>query len=128
MQSRKLRVPFLLAGAAILASCGGEPEPPQLSYAQDIEPIVNAKCLSCHLPAQEGTEASGLMLDSYENLMKGTKFGPVVVPGAAASSTLYLLVAGKADPSLRMPHGQEPLTDPEIESVRVWIDQGAVKD
>jgi hypothetical protein len=58
--------------------------------------------------------------------MKGTKLGPVIVPGSAESSTLYRLVAGKADPKINMPHGKAPLTPGEIETIRLWIDQGAM--
>ena len=57
--------------------------------------------------------------------MKGTNFGPVVIPGQAINSTLYRLVTGKADPSLRMPHDSGPLSDENISKIKDWIDQGA---
>jgi hypothetical protein len=58
--------------------------------------------------------------------MKGTKFGPVVKPGDSFTSALVMLVEGRADPSLRMPHdeGDKP-SEKEIELVKAWIDQGA---
>jgi hypothetical protein len=35
------------------------------------------------------------------------------------------LVAGKVDPSIRMPHGKEALTQEEITAIEHWIEQGA---
>ncbi len=77
------------------------------------------------MPQSEGAEKSGFAVDTYESVMKGTKLGPVVVPGSAESSTLYRLVAGKADPSIMMPHGKQPLTNKEISTIKQWIDAGA---
>ncbi|MCU7855659.1 MAG: hypothetical protein KZQ79_08215, partial [Candidatus Thiodiazotropha sp. (ex Lucinoma borealis)] len=57
--------------------------------------------------------------------MKGTKFGPVVVAGDPLSSSFYRLVAGKVDPSIRMPHGKEALSTIEISMIENWISQGA---
>jgi hypothetical protein len=37
------------------------------------------------------------------------------------------MVAGKNDPSIHMPHGKHLLSDEQIETIGVWIDQGAVK-
>jgi hypothetical protein len=58
-------------------------------------------------------------------MMKGTKFGAVVVPGSSVSSTLYRLVSGQADPSIRMPHGQTALSEADAAMIAAWIDQGA---
>jgi len=107
--------------AALLAGCGDKP----LTYQADIKPIIDANCVSCHVPGGTGYDQTGLQLDSYDALMKGTKLGPVVVAGSSASSTLYRLVSGQADPSIRMPHGQGALPDAEVSKIAAWIDQGA---
>jgi cytochrome c553 len=112
-----------LAVAALQAGCGGGDK--SLSYQTNIKPLLDAQCVSCHVPGGEGYEKSGLRLDSYEAMMKGTKFGAVVVPGSSISSTLYRLVSGQADPSIRMPHGQSALPDAEVAMIAAWIDQGA---
>jgi len=57
--------------------------------------------------------------------MQGTHSGPVVVSGLAVSSSPYRLVAGNVDPSIRMPLGKEPLPDSDIQTIKLWIDQGA---
>lgn len=114
----------------ILAMSGCTPEQsrPQLTYVADVKPIIEARCQECHAAGNPGAEASGFVVDSYAGLMKGTRHGEVIVPGSAASSTLYRLVSGKADPSIQMPHGQEGLPEEEIETIMVWIDQGAHED
>jgi len=106
---------------ALLAGCGDKP----LTYQADIKPIIDANCVSCHVPGGTGYEKTGLQLDSYDALMKGTKLGPVVVAGSSVSSTLYRLISGQADPSIRMPHGQGALPDAEVSKIAAWIDQGA---
>jgi hypothetical protein len=66
-------------------------------------------------------------MDDYDSLMKGTVHGPVIKPGDSFTSALVMLVEGRADPSLRMPHdekGPAP-TQAEIDKVKAWIDQGA---
>ncbi|MCA1977794.1 MAG: hypothetical protein LDL19_01020 [Thiobacillus sp.] len=110
---------LVLAG---LSACGGDKT---LTYQANIKPLLDAKCVSCHVPGGPGYEKSGLRLDSYEAVMKGTKFGAVVVPGSSVSSTMYRLVSGKADPSIRMPHGQAALPEADVQMIGAWIDQGA---
>jgi hypothetical protein len=106
---------------ALLAGCGDKP----LTYQADIKPIIDANCMACHVPGGEGYEKSGLLMDSYEAVMKGTQYGPVVIPGSSVSSTLYRLVSGQADPSIRMPHGQGALPEKDVAAIATWIDQGA---
>jgi hypothetical protein len=111
-----------------IAACDKEAPFRKVTYVTDVKPIVQEHCLECHVAGKEGTEKSGFLMDSYEAVMKGTKFGPVIVPDSSESSSLYLLVAGKADPSINMPHGKVPLSDEQITTIRLWIDKGAVKD
>ena len=97
----------------------------QVSYKLDVQPILQSRCSSCHQPGGEGYQASGLDLTSYEGLMKGTKHGPIVVPGDPLTSNLMVLVEGRADPKVRMPHGQRPLLKQQTEILRLWVKQGA---
>jgi uncharacterized membrane protein len=110
-----------------LSACGRSE--PAVSFASDVKPILQKRCGECHAPGQPGYEASQLGFATYDELMKGTKFGPVVVPGDSLGSNLIILVEGRADPSIAMPHGDnEPLLKGEIETLKVWIDQGAVNN
>jgi hypothetical protein len=116
----------LLIGTALvlgLAGCMGEST---VSYSRDVEPILAANCQSCHELGGAGHAASGFSMASYDDLMKGTKFGPMVIPGDAEGSNLIVLMEGRADPSIAMPHGDtEPVSKAEIGTIRRWIDQGA---
>lgn len=106
----------------------------QVSFAHDVEPILQTYCIQCHDKNAEGYEASGFSLRDYAGVMKGTKYGAVVIPGSADSSSMYLVIAGKTAPEIQMPpHNPEslakgrgkPLSEDQIETIRTWIDQGA---
>jgi hypothetical protein len=96
-----------------------------VSFTSDVKPLIDKYCTECHLPGGAGVEASGFVTENYESLMKGTKFGPVVVAGDPLSSSFYRLISGKVDPSIRMPHGKEALSEAEVAIVENWIAQGA---
>lgn len=115
----------MAASVVILGACGHKKEVSPVSFTTQVKPVLDQNCVECHKAAGQGYGKSGLRMDSYESLMAGTKFGPVVRPGSAISSSLYLLVAGKADPSIRMPHNRQPLPSESVEIIRNWIDQGA---
>ena len=121
------RLPWLILAALSLAVAPGCARKHQeASYKNDVAPILAANCASCHVPGQPGYIASGLDLGSYDSLMKGTKFGQVVIPGDPLTSVLVMLIEGRADPSLKMPHGgAKPLTSDEIKAIRRWVKQGA---
>lgn len=122
----------LLATALGLAGCTGGEEPgtvQKVSFEQDVLPILEQHCGDCHSRDGAGYEKSGLALTGYEDLMQGTQYGPVVKPGDPLSSTLVILVEGRADPTLKMPHGDLPgLDEQEIATLRAWIEQGAEND
>jgi hypothetical protein len=68
--------------------CAAEPQ----SFSEDISPILKGRCVSCHQPGGAGYEKSGLDLTTYEGLMKGTKFGAMVIPRDPESSNLMWLL------------------------------------
>ena len=96
-----------------------------VSFKEDLFPILQNRCLECHQPGGEGYEKSGLDLRSYEGLMKGTKYGPVVVPRQAFASTLIAVIDGRTDPKLWMPHNRKRMTKCERLIFRFWVNQGA---
>jgi len=98
-----------------------------VSYQRDVYPILEENCFTCHTPPDgEGYLKVGLNMESWQTLMRGSDYGRVIVPGDSRHSILNMLVEGRADPSLRMPHdAKEPLSDTDIETLRRWVDQGA---
>jgi len=126
---RKLLLPAASLSAAMMVLAGLGPSTvaamEHMSYKNDVLPVIKARCLECHQPGGEGFEKSGLDLRTYEGLMKGTKFGPVVVPGDAFTSNFNVMVEGRANENLRMPHNRKKLTQCEIGILRLWVNQGA---
>jgi len=119
---------MLIGGALVLGLAGCMGEGP-VSYSRDVEPILAANCKSCHEQGGAGLEASGFSMATYDGLMKGTKFGPMIIPGDAEGSNLIVLMEGRADPSIAMPHGNaDRVSDADIDTIRRWIDQGANKN
>ena len=116
------RTLLLLTPVLALLGCGEKPA----SYNTDVKPLLDKYCMRCHGKGGEGSEASGLRMDDYDSLMKGTKHGPVIKAGDSFTSVLVMLVEGRADPALRMPHDDGDAPSPEeIEVIKTWIDQGA---
>ena len=71
-----------VAGGAVLTQTGKACAAKQpTSFAEDVLPIFRGRCFSCHQPGGEGYEKSGLDLTTYQGIMKGTKFGPMVISG-----------------------------------------------
>ncbi len=89
---------------------------------KEVEAIIQKyHCTVCHVGAEP---RGGLRLDSYDSIMKGSKDGPVVVPGVPEKSELLLRVMGAKDP--RMPMTGPPwLSDDEVKILENWIKDGA---
>jgi uncharacterized membrane protein len=118
-------VSLAVASLALMAGSGCAPNP-KVSYKDDVAPLLMKHCAACHTPGQAGYVVSGFELKDYQSLMKGTSFGPVVLPGDALTSVLVMLIEGRADPSINMPHGgASPMTKEEIATIRRWVEQGA---
>ncbi len=144
---KRQRILFAAAGAALALaavygfeisastnSCAAEPKAKKaaaensqskMSFAEDVMPIFVGRCVSCHKPGGQGTEASGLDLTTYAGVMKGTKFGPMIIPGDPDSSNLVRLLDWRASPELRMPHGKKQLSSCDRNAIRSWIREGA---
>ena len=101
--------------------CAAEPQ----SFSEDILPILKGRCVSCHQPGGAGYEKSGLDLTTYEGLMKGTKFGAMVIPRDPEGSNLMWLLDWRASPEVRMPHGKKKLSICDRNAIRAWIREGA---
>ena len=121
---------ILLSGVALAISFYVNSIPAQtleeVSYKNDVRPILHDYCLSCHQPGGKGYEASGLDMRTYQNLMKGTKFGSVIKPGESFTSILIQLVEGRAHSSIKMPLGMEGgLSKKNVDILKKWVNQGA---
>ena len=115
-----------LVALLVTLSTGCARQPAPASYKRDVAPLLAEHCGRCHLAGGKGTQTSGLAMDSYEQLMEGTRFGPVIRSGEATGSTLIAVIEGRVDPKIRMPlDGHNPLGPDEIRIIKRWIDEGA---
>lgn len=99
----------------VLVSMGG-------SFSRNILPILNVNCaiVGCH---NDGSAAAGLRLNSYSNLMRGSKSGAVVLPYDAQTSKLVRRIKGIETP--RMPKDRPSLSTSDQGLLANWINGGA---
>jgi hypothetical protein len=92
-------------------------------YAVHVAPLLARSCVSCHKPEKH---KGGLLVDSYEHLMKGGEDGPAVVAGNPKASELLRRVRLPASDDDAMPSdGDKPLAPEEIQMIERWIAAGA---
>ena len=112
--------------ASFLPACANQ----QVSYQRDITPILDNKCNGCHMaPQGYGYRVTGLETDSYDSLMQGTIYGPVILAGDSRRSIFNKLVEGRAGKMQKNLHGEEEaITSEEIEILKAWVNQGALNN
>jgi hypothetical protein len=110
----------LLAGAA-----GGLAEEPKAktTYDDHVKPILRQKCFACHNPDKKSGD---LDLTNYTTLMAGGGSGAVISAGDPNGSYLYMLITHEGQPY--MPPESPKLGDDLLETVRKWIEGGALEN
>lgn len=89
-------------------------------YTAIIEPILDAKCTSCHNPSKKKGD---LDMSSFELLMAGGKNGPILVHGDAKESSLMKRIVLPLEHDDHMPpDGKPQLTDQEFSLIKGWIE------
>jgi hypothetical protein len=92
----------------------------EIHFEQDIRPLLEQHCWSCHGRDQQ---ESGLRLDRRDLLLLGGDQGRVVVEKNSRDSRLIHYVAA-LDPEHVMPPEGDRLTTEQVGILRAWIDQG----
>jgi mono/diheme cytochrome c family protein len=91
---------------------------PAPSFAEDVRPLFQAKCVRCH---GGKTRKADLDLRTLPAVLEGGESGPAVVPGKPDDSPLYEKVHSGAMP----PGKKDRLSAAEVETIRRWIVGGA---
>lgn len=94
----------------------------QVDYEDDIQPIFDQYCTSCH------GSSSGVDLSNYEAVMNsvGNQYQTEIVePGSPDESPLVDKIEPQPQFGSRMPQGGPFLSSEEIELIRTWISEGA---
>jgi YVTN family beta-propeller protein len=101
-------------------------------YSKHIQPIFATSCSGsdCHV---NGTNISGMYLDTWEHAMEGTPdYGAEIIPYSPEKSHLFQHI--NTDTTLaptalpRMPLGRDPLPRAQLLTIRRWIAEGAKND
>ncbi|RED95251.1 DUF2231 domain-containing protein [Marinoscillum furvescens] len=93
-----------------------------LVYRDLIQPVLKAKCESCHGPAK--TQGK-LDLSTLEMIHKGGSSGKAVKAQNALESPLFVRTTLSPSSKKFMPPKGDPLTYTEVELLKWWINQGA---
>ena len=92
----------------------------QVSYTNQIQPIFNTNCTSCHV----GGGAATLDLTSYDGVMSGGVSGLSIISGNNENSELYIRIILPEGSAGSMPPN-DPLSPEEIDLIGDWINEGA---
>jgi hypothetical protein len=105
-------------GAGLVAGCGGTQDG-GVSFARDVQPVFDAKCVSCH-------PVSFPQLD----LRRGRAHAELVRVPAATNLAFQRVLPGPPELSYLLTHPPDPLlvdlvSDAERDLIRRWILEGA---
>jgi mono/diheme cytochrome c family protein len=97
----------------------------EVSFADEVAPILNANCITCHggLPDEEDVREASLDLRTYESVMIGSEYGTVIEAGNADDSILLQLIEDGD-----MPEEGDLLSPEDIATIRTWIAEGALNN
>ena len=140
MQSRMSAIVVLSLSLVVNTSCGehgqakklSKENAPEISFKKDVFPIIERRCLPCH--GEDNFNPSELSMDSYDLLKAGGKNGTPWVEGKSSESNLIKKLSEKPPFGDRMPLNPKKkiadgtakyLTEEQIDTIAVWIDQGA---
>jgi mono/diheme cytochrome c family protein len=115
------RIVLLAAGS--LGSLWAQKPTAEVSYFREIRPIIQRNCQGCHQPA---VKHGGLDLTRFETFTTGGNKGAAFNVGAPQESLVLAYLKGTRQP--RMPLGEPPLSDDQVELFRSWIASGAKDD
>ena len=115
---------FVCAAAlpVLWSSCRHQPvvpDQPAISFSSDILPIIGGNCMSsnCH-----GGEAFDL--SNYDDFTKERR----ITPYKPYNSNIYISITTTSGENMMPPSPQKPLTDEQINTIYLWILQGALNN
>ncbi len=110
---------LVLAAACLLGA--NAPAAAPLEFNRDIRPILSDNCFRCHGPDQHQRQAK-LRLDVREVALEKKAF----VPGQPdASELIHRINSAKKDERMPPPDQVHQLTEPQRQTLRQWIAEGA---
>ncbi len=126
------RLPIFFFGAIVAGFLGTLPliaddsvsDVKKVDFVRQVQPILAKHCYACHGPDEA---EAGLKFTDRDSALAETDSGEhAIVAGDADASTLVARITATDDE--RMPPEGDPLSQPEIDVLRDWIQQGAAWD
>lgn len=96
-----------------------------LEFYRDVYPFLKGNCISCH---NKTTTKADLNMETPELMIKGGESGPSIIPGKSAESLIVAASLHAKDMEMPPPNnksGAVNLTPEQIDTLKLWIDQGA---
>ena len=112
----------------------GEPDPDSgATFSGHVQPILETRCAT---PGCHGSVAPAAGLDLTAEAARDNLFAPstqnpdipLVTPGNPTNSYLMTKLTGDGFAGKQMPLGASPLSDEELDIIRLWISYGAPND
>src|ERR1051325_2568519 len=95
-----------------------------VDFEKEILPIFKNNCLACH---NKTTSKASLILETPQDILKGSESGKVIVPKRSAESMQLNVAAHHANPIVPHKNNKVPaaeLAPEESALIKLWIDQG----
>ena len=111
------------------ASSFEEPIVPEAQFSSIQENVFNRSCAisGCHNGSESPNLSAGAAYNNIVNV-RSSRGIDYIEPGNPNSSYLYLKIIGSNISGSRMPEGQAPLSAAVTDSIRAWIQKGALDD
>ncbi len=127
---------FLALGGLVIVSCASKPKPiPEVivvapeseagtvDFRRDIAPILERQCITCHY---DYAPLTALSFQRRKSMLESETNGrPVLVPGDASHSTLFLVTVVPDYFIEAMPAGGHQLDKADTDKLYHWIEAGA---
>ena len=102
---------LLIIGGILLSTYISSSSRTQISYAQDVKPILNKNCITCHGGVKKQGKFSLLFQEEAYAITASGR--PSIVPFHPEKSDFISRLHSK-DPEEKIPYKNEPLTSKEI--------------
>jgi mono/diheme cytochrome c family protein len=113
------KIPVLLAvllGSGLVVSAASAQSADEF-FENRVRPVLAQKCAECH---SDQRRRGGLKVSTLDDLLRGGRAGPAIIPGDPDNSLLIQVVRHEID-ELEMPQDADPLTAREIAGLAEWI-------
>ncbi len=116
----KIFILLVLSSLAILPGCLHDTQLdtyPTVSFASEVQPIIASNCTrsGCH-------NGAVFSLQYYQEVLSQ------VTPGNARKSSIYRSITGRSLQGIMPPSPASTLSEDQIRSIFVWIEQGAANN